>query len=215
MCAKFSDKLVESVISDISNGHSEKFHVVRLNGFIHTDDKIASKEIWRQLGREMDVEDDGTKPTNYADTLASLLALLSHPSEQSAINHDHTTKSVVFILDEFNLFTTHSRQTLLYNLFDIAQARKAPIVVLGLTTRIDVVESLEKRVKSRVSHRYVHLGLPRSITAFWDICKEGLSVDEEELGENSAGEGGQAEFIQYWNSMIEVSITSLSITHHG
>jgi Cdc6-like AAA superfamily ATPase len=44
---------------------------------------------------------------------------------------------VVFILDEFDLFTTHSRQTLLYNLFDIAQARKAPIVVLGLTARMD------------------------------------------------------------------------------
>ena len=32
--------------------------MVRLNGFIHTDDKLALKEIWRQLGREMEVEDD-------------------------------------------------------------------------------------------------------------------------------------------------------------
>jgi origin recognition complex subunit 4 len=31
---------------------------VRLNGFIHTDDKLALKEIWRQLGREMDAEDE-------------------------------------------------------------------------------------------------------------------------------------------------------------
>jgi origin recognition complex subunit 4 len=31
---------------------------VRLNGFIHTDDKLALKEIWRQLGKEMQVEDD-------------------------------------------------------------------------------------------------------------------------------------------------------------
>jgi hypothetical protein len=29
-----------------------------LNGFIHTDDKLALKEIWRQLGLEMEVEDD-------------------------------------------------------------------------------------------------------------------------------------------------------------
>lgn len=198
---------MESVISDVSREHSESFHVVRLNGFIHTDDKIASKEIWRQLGREMDVEEDGTKPSNYADTLASLLALLSHPSEQSAVNHDHTTKSVVFILDEFDLFTTHSRQTLLYNLFDIAQARKAPIVVLGLTTRIDVVESLEKRVKSRFSHRYVHLSLPKSVPAFWDTCKQGLLVDEEELENDDREDAGQAEFIAYWNSMIEVCIS--------
>jgi origin recognition complex subunit 4 len=32
--------------------------VVRLNGFIHTDDKLALKEIWRQLGKEMQIEDE-------------------------------------------------------------------------------------------------------------------------------------------------------------
>jgi origin recognition complex subunit 4 len=54
-------KLVESVISDMSNNDRDKFHVVRLNGFIHTDDKLASREIWRQLGREMELEDDTVK----------------------------------------------------------------------------------------------------------------------------------------------------------
>ena len=87
-----------------------------------------------------------TQTSNYADTMASLLALLSHPSEITAAEEGVTSKSVVFVIDEFDLFATHARQTLLYNLFDIAQARKAPIAVLGLTTRIDVVESLEKRV---------------------------------------------------------------------
>lgn len=53
-------QLVESVISELSIDHRENFHVVRLNGFIHTDDKLALKEIWRQLGREMDAEDDMT-----------------------------------------------------------------------------------------------------------------------------------------------------------
>ncbi len=42
----------------MSTDHKDEFHVVRLNGFIHTDDKIALKDIWRQLGKEMDVEDD-------------------------------------------------------------------------------------------------------------------------------------------------------------
>lgn len=179
---------------------------MRLNGFIQTDDKLALKEIWRQLGREMEIEDD--HPTsNHADTLTTLLALLSHPSEMSDSSTDQTTKSVIFVLDEFDLFTTHPRQTLLYNLFDIAQARKAPIVVLGLTTRVDVVESLEKRVKSRFSHRYVHLSLPRSIPAYWEICKEGLLGDSEEFAteNHSAKNPGQDQFIAFWQSMIEVS----------
>jgi origin recognition complex subunit 4 len=145
--------------------------------------------------------------TNAADTLASLLALLSHPSELSDGRTDQTTKSVIFILDEFDLFTTHPRQALLYNLFDIAQARKAPIVVVGLTTRVDVVESLEKRVKSRFSHRYVHLSLPRNLPAFWEICKDGLITDAKEL--EAAGfdsdVAGLDQCLSFWQSMIEVS----------
>jgi origin recognition complex subunit 4 len=139
--------------------------------------------------------------------LASLLALLSHPSEISENQDGQTAKSVVFILDEFDLFTTHARQTLLYNLFDIAQARKAPIAVLGLTTRVDVVEALEKRVKSRFSHRYVHLSLPQSLPAYWEICLAGLTSDSAEF--DVAGFDtvvrGLEEFISYWHAMINVS----------
>ncbi|KAF4627451.1 hypothetical protein G7Y89_g10707 [Cudoniella acicularis] len=197
--------LVESAISDISTDHREQFHVVRLNGFIHTDDKVALREIWRQLGREMEVEDDLTgKTSNYADTLASLLALLSHPSEIPESQPEQTAKSVIFVLDEFDLFTTHARQTLLYNLFDIAQAKKAPIAVLGLTTRIDVVESLEKRVKSRFSHRYVYLSLPRSLPMFWEICRECLIIGTDEINEGSdTRTSDQEAFVSFWNLMID------------
>ncbi|ORY62887.1 origin recognition complex subunit 4 C-terminus-domain-containing protein [Pseudomassariella vexata] len=215
--------LVETIVSDLAADNKEAFHVVRLNGFIHTDDKLALKEIWRQLGKEMAVEDDlvnkvrptlsrsqppetnAMKTNNYADTLATLLALLSHPSEITGTEEGLTSESVVFVIDEFDLFATHARQTLLYNLFDIAQARKAPIAVLGLTTRIDVVESLEKRVKSRFSHRYVHLCLPKSLPAYWDICKQGLSIDEEDIESEGFDTtlAGVEEFLQYWNENIE------------
>lgn len=199
-------QMVDSVLSDLGREHKNEFHVVRLNGFIHTDDKLALKDMWRQLGKEMEVEDDLIgKTNNYADTLASLLALLSHPSEITGTQEGITSKSVVFIIDEFDLFATHARQTLLYNLFDIAQARKAPIAVLGLTNRIDVVESLEKRVKSRFSHRYVYLSLAKSLPAYWDICKQGLLVADE----NAQAEGldvslkGFTKFQDYWTKKIE------------
>ena len=200
--------LVEKVVSDLSKENKENFHVVRLNGFIHTDDKLALRDIWRQLGKEMEVEEDlVSKTSNYADTLASLLALLSHPDEISAAETGATAKSVVFVIDEFDLFTQHARQTLLYNLFDIAQARKAPIAVLGVTTKIDVVEALEKRVKSRFSHRYVHLPLPKSFTAYKEICKQGMSMDimesMDEMGDirNQSRCGG---LMHYWDPMVEV-----------
>lgn len=167
--------LVETVIEELAIDHREEFHVIRLNGFIHTDDKLALREIWRQLGREMEIEDDAMAGrSNYADTLTSLLALLSDSAETSEGEQDHIAKSVIFVIDEFDLFASHPRQTLLYNLFDVAQSRNAPIAVLGLTTKVDVVESLEKRVKSRFGQRYVHLSLPKNYAAFQDICKSAL-----------------------------------------
>lgn len=118
-----------------------------------------------------------------------------------------TSQAVIFVIDEFDMFTYHPRQTLLYNLFDVAQARKAPIAVLGCTGKVDVVELLEKRVKSRFSHRYVFLPPARSIPAYWDICRQGLVVE----GDDDRGEGlhadleGFDEFMEYWSKKIDVS----------
>jgi origin recognition complex subunit 4 len=173
--------LVNKVLSEVSKDNGDDYHIVRLNGFIHTDDKIALREIWRQLGKEMEIEEDGSLGKNYADTLTTLLALLSHPDEQAGELTDQVAKAVIFVMDEFEQFASHPRQTLLYNLFDIAQSRKAPIAVLGLTTRIDVVNSLEKRVKSRFSHRYVHLSLAKTFTAFQETCKASLIVQPDQL----------------------------------
>ena len=180
-CAKTS--LVETVVADLSTTYAQNFHVIRLNGFIHTDDKLALREIWRQLGREMEVEDDANAGrSNYADTLSSLLALLAHNAEEEAdAEAPSIAKSVIFILDEFDLFASHPRQTLLYNLFDVAQSRNAPIAVLGLTTKVNVVESLEKRVKSRFGQRFVHLSLPRTFAAFSSICKSALILPPPDL----------------------------------
>ncbi|PHH60010.1 hypothetical protein CDD81_2214 [Ophiocordyceps australis] len=197
--------MIESIIGDLRGQHGDCFHVVKLNGFIHTDDKLALKEIWRQLGREMELEEELISRATYADTMASLLALLSHPSEIMETDKGVTSQSIVFMIDEMDLFASHARQTLLYNLFDIAQSRKAPIAVLGCTTRLDVVERLEKRVKSRFSHRCIYLSLPRSLPAYWKVCRQGLVVE----GSEAASEGidvtlkGYDDFERHWTRAIE------------
>ncbi|KAL8716861.1 MAG: hypothetical protein Q9225_005841 [Loekoesia sp. 1 TL-2023] len=163
--------LVERVLSELDHEHHDDFIVVRLNGFMHTDDKLALRDIWRQLGREVAADEDaGGIRTNYADTLTSLLALLAHSAENEG-KENEIARSVIFVIDEFDLFATHPRQTLLYNLFDVAQSRNAPIAVLGLTTRTDIVESLEKRVKSRFGQRYVYLTHPKTFNSFREICR--------------------------------------------
>lgn len=140
--------------------------------------------------------------------MTSLLALLSESEEITGEETEEgmAAKSVIFVIDEFNLFAGHARQTLLYNLFDIAQARKAPIAVLGLTTRIEVIELLEKRVKSRFSHRSVLLSMPKTLNDFWDVTRQGLMVDEEDLEKEEIDTSleGWGMFYNYWRNNIEV-----------
>ncbi|KAI8913402.1 origin recognition complex subunit 4 C-terminus-domain-containing protein, partial [Gorgonomyces haynaldii] len=133
-------ELIQSVLSDIQ----DPFLCVRLNGFIHTDDRLALKSIIRQLK----FSESGSF-NSFSECLSFVLLTLKSGSQE--------TMPIVFVLEEFDLFAQHSNQKLLYNLFDIAQSEQTPIVVIGATSRIDCLELLEKRVKSRFSHRTIHL----------------------------------------------------------
>ncbi|EAW13982.1 origin recognition complex subunit 4 [Aspergillus clavatus NRRL 1] len=219
--------IVETIISSMRREHKNDFHIIRLNGFLHTDDRLALREMWRQLGRETNTEEEAGKVSSYADTMATLLALLSHPEELfgPSGNPEAVTaaKSIIIILDEFDQFVTHPRQTLLYNLFDIAQARKAPIAVIGLTTKVDVTEMLEKRVKSRFSHRYVYVPLPRSFETFSEICFAGLDLEDSEnsglLDADAAvhsiiESAGWNKLLRGWRSYLQGLWSDEAFSHH-
>ena len=47
-----------------------------------------------------------------------------------------SSKPILFVLEEFDLFAFHRNQTLLYNLFDISQSAQTPVCVLGVTCRL-------------------------------------------------------------------------------
>uniref|UniRef100_H0VCN7 Origin recognition complex subunit 4 n=1 Tax=Cavia porcellus TaxID=10141 RepID=H0VCN7_CAVPO len=132
---------------------SENVLQVYLNGLLQINDKIALEEITRQLHLENVVGD------KVFDRSSSC--------------------PVIFILDEFDLFAHHKNQTLLYNLFDISQSAQTPIAVIGLTCRLDILELLEKRVKSRFSHRQIHLMNSFGFPQYVKIFKEQLSLPAE------------------------------------
>ncbi|XP_021933579.1 origin recognition complex subunit 4 isoform X2 [Zootermopsis nevadensis] len=155
--------LLNSVINELKNEKSfhEKAFVVELNGLMHTDDRLALKDATRQMQLENAV---GNKVFgSFAENLTFLLQCLKSGNKDRS-------KSIIFILDEFDLFCNHHNQTLLYNLFNVAQSAQAPICVVGLTCRLDVMELLEKRVKSRFSHRQIFI--------FPDTCQKEQSVFE-------------------------------------
>uniref|UniRef100_A0A8C1SPS8 Origin recognition complex subunit 4 n=1 Tax=Cyprinus carpio TaxID=7962 RepID=A0A8C1SPS8_CYPCA len=141
--------------------------LVELNGLLQTDDKIALKEITRQLHLENVVGDKVFG--SFAENLAFLLEALKKGDKSSS-------RPVLFVLDEFDLFAHHKNQTLLYNLLDVSQSAQTPVAVLGLTCRLDVLELLEKRVKSRFSHRQIHLFSSLSFAQYLDVVRAQLSL---------------------------------------
>ncbi|XP_043850776.1 origin recognition complex subunit 4 isoform X1 [Dromiciops gliroides] len=158
---------------------------VHLNGLLQTNDKIALKEITKQLCLENVVGDKvfGT----FAENLSFLLEALKKGDRSSSC-------PVIFILDEFDLFAHHKNQTLLYNLFDISQSAQTPVAVIGLTCRLDILELLEKRVKSRFSHRQIHLMNSFSFSQYVKIFKEQLTLPEEFPDKH---------FTEKWNETVQ------------
>ncbi|XP_021896226.1 origin of replication complex subunit 4 isoform X2 [Carica papaya] len=69
-------------------------------------------------------------------------------------------KTIIFVLDEFDLFA-QGKQRVLYSLLDAMQSVTSQGVVIGISCRLDADQLLEKRVRSRFSHRKL-LFLPPS-----------------------------------------------------
>ena len=182
--------LLNSVLKELEENEGVKNNLlqIHLNGLLQTDDRIALKEITRQLQLENTVGDRVFG--SFSENLQFLLDALKSGSKH--------TKSILFVLDEFDLFAQHKNQTLLYNLFDVSQAAMAPVCVLGMTTRLDVIELLEKRVKSRFSHRQLHLLPTLSFEEYVGMFRSILSLPDDFPNRSYAKE---------WNKNIQALCT--------
>ncbi|NXJ91928.1 ORC4 protein, partial [Corythaixoides concolor] len=162
-----------------------KYSIIQISWLLQTNDKVALKEITRQLNLENVVGDKVFG--SFAENLVFLLEALRKGNRTSSC-------PVLFVLDEFDLFVHHKNQTLLYNLFDISQSAQTPVTVIGLTCRQDILELLEKRVKSRFSHRQIYLMNSFDFKQYVRIFKEQLSLPAKFPDES---------FAQKWNKNVQ------------
>ncbi len=111
--------LLESVLLERGlhlESASSRCRLVRLHGLTETSDRLALKKISRHL--RLDGRAGDRVFGSFAEHLEFLLESLKQGGEASSAS------SVVFVLEEFDLFCAHHNQTLLYNLFDIAQSAR-------------------------------------------------------------------------------------------
>ncbi|XP_062109449.1 origin of replication complex subunit 4 [Humulus lupulus] len=142
--------VLELVIKDLLLEFPDMITVIKLSGLLHSDDNCAFKEIARQLCVENQLM--FSKMASFDDNSQFMLAML----RECGLAH----KTIIFILDEFDLFA-QGKQRLLYSLLDAMQSVSSQAVVIGISCRLDADQLLEKRVRSRFSHRKL-LFLPSS-----------------------------------------------------
>ncbi|XVF56288.1 hypothetical protein PTKIN_Ptkin06aG0107000 [Pterospermum kingtungense] len=142
--------VLELVLCDLLEQYPEGISVIKLNGLLHGDDNCALKEIARQLCMEHQLL--FSKVASFDDNSQFMIAML----RECGLAH----KTIIFVLDEFDYFA-QGKQRLLYSLLDAMQSVTSQAVVIGVSCRLDVDQLLEKRVRSRFSHRKL-LFLPPS-----------------------------------------------------
>ena len=136
---------------------------ITLHGSICSDDKSSMRQIFSQFQRCLiggSTLDTFTRATFQQGSLSEWCDRLSRLI-QECTRSDHI---VIIVLEDFDCFC-HSKvkQSLLYNLFDLMHVKDARFVVVGVTTKPDASELLEKRIKSRFQLRKIVVSPPDSL----------------------------------------------------
>ncbi|KAI6047157.1 origin recognition complex subunit 4 C-terminus-domain-containing protein [Pisolithus marmoratus] len=187
--------------------------VVRLSGHAQHNDRLALREVARQLslqtGRsflnDIDAVDENHNP--FSDPIPS--TSLPPPSHLPALVSVLPTLSrpTIVVLDAFDLFAQHARQSLLYCLLDTVQSCRVGqgsngLAVVGVTSRLDAINLLEKRVKSRFSGRVLRTAPPVKLCHWISLSRRLLCAPID---------SGEEEWVDMWNLAVDKFLTDQKV----
>ena len=209
--------------------------VVRLSAHCQSNDRLAMREIARQIQEQqgsslLPTEEDEGESSDDGSTVVGMDLPPSSQLPSMIAALPGLGRPVIIVLDGFDGFAAHARQALLYCLLDTVQsccggshtvkidnkladshtdatdegsnsstredspasvgdgdrhvAMNTPkgghgLLVIGITSRVDCLTLLEKRVKSRFSHRIMRVGTPSSLDGFLTHLGAVLRVEED------------------------------------
>lgn len=196
--SRYKTATVNHHLSILAERFEKQFVTIRLNGFIHTEN-AAINSIAHQLETQLS-ELHGSSSSKFeisSGSLTEVFEKILRLIDTTSVQREKSTStrsekiSVVFIFDEIDTFAGPVRQTLLYNLFDMVEHARVPVCILGCTTKLNIVEYLEKRVKSRFSQRIIYMPPIESYEEFLTAFKEEVCVNLNNCYANG------------WNAKIE------------
>ncbi|KAL3236665.1 origin recognition complex subunit 4 [Nakaseomyces bracarensis] len=209
----FKTYLLEHVISKITRDFKDQFITIRLNGLIHSE-LTAINSIAIQLEQQLNSlqQDNNSDSSNdlesaivedisngsLTEVFEKILHLLDVASTSKDIGGesnkaDSSKVTVLFIFDEIDAFAGPVRQTLLYNLFDMVEHARVPVCIFGCTTKLNILEFLEKRVRSRFSQRIIYMPQIASREQFIENVRHLLLIPE-----------GKIKYAKFWNEKVNL-----------
>lgn len=87
-------------------------------------------------------------------------------------NRAEISKTKIILIDELD-FLMNRDQSILYNLFEWPQRKKANLVVLSIANRLDLTETFMERIRSRIGHARLVFS-PYSSNDIWTILSNRL-----------------------------------------
>ena len=77
---------------------------------------------------------------------------------------------IVFVLEDIDFYIEWSKQHMLYKILDMLGYAQIPFVFIATSQKVDIIDSFEKRIKSRFSQRQIYF-YDDDFKAFQDIIK--------------------------------------------
>lgn len=142
-----------------------------LNGIQIVNLIANSLSVSENLNSDFRVTEFERKVPLNCDELGSMIS--SHNKNRNQ------TQKIVFIIEHFHKFCIAHPQ-ILYTLLELSclPPESSTLVHLFLTTnRHDVMETLEKRIKSRLSQDIFYLSFPSTIQVYTEVIRSALTAD--------------------------------------
>lgn len=140
---------VNRALTRISQKLSDRIVIARLSGLLHAEPGAAYDGIATALKRG-------------GEGIGNALGAITEKVQEMRKNNT----TFVVVLDDFEKFVTGG-QEVLYNLMNIVHCDELSSIVIGMSSKIDAIDGLEKRVKSRFSQRQLIMKCPTS----YDECE--------------------------------------------
>ncbi|KYQ92986.1 origin recognition complex subunit 4 [Tieghemostelium lacteum] len=161
----------------LNNFSESSYSLIDISGLRYYSDYKTLKTIISDL--------ELPKPPKSKDTPSMLKYIKEQLGKDSAVLSNtqlKQKKSIIVLVDDFEFLTLqNSRLFFLYNLMDLLHYRNVCLSFICISTPYDVVNSFEKRVKSRFNQLPLKVNPPSTFDFICEIVHNSMTIQQKTL----------------------------------